>query len=107
MAQLLRNDTRSQNQWVALHLLTGDPPRTALGARILARVGEREMPREVRVGGSYLSQSEPWILLGLGQAPKVDRLEVRWPSGEVEELRDIPSGHRHRIVEGVGIVDDR
>ena len=45
--------------------------------------------REVRAGSSYLGQNDVRVHFGLGAAPIVDRLDVRWPSGRVETLKAI------------------
>ena len=101
-AQLLENRTVPRGRWAALLLQTGSPPRVALGARIVAHTGERRLLREVRIGGSYLSQSDPWIHLGLGEDERIHRLEIRWPSGKGEEFGEVEAGRRYRVVEGEG-----
>jgi hypothetical protein len=53
---------------------------------------------EVRSGGSYLSQSDLRLHFGLGEATRVDRLTVRWPSGLVDTINNIPAD-RHIVVE--------
>jgi len=60
---------------------------------------------EVRGGGSYLSQSDLRIHFGLGAATKIDSVEIRWPSGETEILKDVPADKIYSIVEGQGIKD--
>ena len=50
--------------------------------------------------GSYLSASDRGIVIGLGQAEKIERLSVRWPSGVVQELLNLPTGNRWRVQEG-------
>jgi hypothetical protein len=58
---------------------------------------------EVRAGGSYLSQNDLRPYFGLGAADKMDRVEVSWPSGQAELLRDVPSDFIYTITEGQGI----
>jgi enediyne biosynthesis protein E4 len=82
--------------------LVGRGTRRAAGARVRASVAGRVLVRDVVAGGSYLSSSECRIYLGLGDAPRVDRLEVTWPSGRVESWADLPAGGTARIVEGTG-----
>jgi hypothetical protein len=59
---------------------------------------------EVRSGGGYFSQSDLRIHFGLGRASKVDLLEIRWPSGQVDALKDIPSNQLIFVKEGSGII---
>lgn len=56
--------------------------RDAIGARVTAYLGDRELPQVVRTGSSYLSQSELTLTFGLGTAKQIDSLRVEWPSGD-------------------------
>ena len=56
--------------------------------------------REVRAGSSYLSQSSHDLLFGLGANAKADRIEIRWPDGKTDTLRDVAAGTRVTLVEG-------
>lgn len=84
-AHLLMNRAPSRGHWLSLRLLDerGDD---ALHARLTATVGDRRITREVRAAYSYQSSSTPTIHLGLGAATRVERVEVRWPDGAVEEF---------------------
>jgi len=59
---------------------------------------------EVRSGGSYLSQNDLRIHVGLASAEKVGHIEIRWPGGPVELLQNIPADHLYYVREGQGIV---
>jgi hypothetical protein len=59
---------------------------------------------EVRSGGGYLSQSDLRVHFGLGKAEKVGLLEIRWPSGQVDTLKDVPADQVIYVEEGKGIV---
>ncbi|HVS12383.1 MAG TPA: CRTAC1 family protein [Thermoanaerobaculia bacterium] len=79
--QLLRNETPSAGNWLLVDL-AGRPPNTdAIGARVTVRIGERIQTRTVRSGTSYLSQDDLRLHFGLGDAPRVDRIDVLWPDG--------------------------
>ena len=65
--------------------------RDALGARIVAVSGDRRQERRIRIGGSYLSQSETVATFGLGPSSVVDTLYVYWPDGEFDTLVQIPA----------------
>jgi hypothetical protein len=74
--------------------------RDALGAVVRLWAGGRVQLREVRAGSSYLSQSSHDLLFGLGANAKADRIEIRWPDGKRQELRDVPAGILVSLVEG-------
>jgi hypothetical protein len=58
---------------------------------------------EVRSGGGYFAQSDLRVHFGLGKATKVDLLEIRWPSGTVDTLKDVAVNHLIFVKEGEGI----
>jgi hypothetical protein len=66
---------------VTLKLVGVKSNRDAIGARVRLTAGGRTQAGEVRSGGSYLSQSDLRLHFGLGSAQRVDRVEIRWPSG--------------------------
>ena len=102
-AYLLRNEGPTGNA-VALDLTGKTPNLDAIGARVKATVGEQLQTRMVRTGSSYLSHSPLTLTFGLGAAQQIDRLEIRWPDGSVEQLPSIAAGARYDIAQGQGIV---
>jgi hypothetical protein len=81
--------------------------RSALGARVTVRAGTATQIGEVLGGSSYLSQNDLGLHFGLGGAGRIDRLEIRWPSGAVERLNDVMADRVLTIVEGAGLVESR
>ena len=77
--------------------------RSAIGARVTVKAGKLVQFSEVRAGGSYISQNDPRLHFGLGAEAKMSEVEIRWPSGKVEMLRDLPADFIYTIVEGQGI----
>ncbi len=59
---------------------------------------------EVRSGGGYFSQNDLRVHFGIGKAEKVDLLEIRWPSGAVDTMKDIKPNQLLYVKEGAGIV---
>jgi hypothetical protein len=79
--------------------------RSGIGATVTAVLsGGARRTAMVKSGSSYLSQSELPITFGLGQASKVEGLEIRWPSGRTEKLGAVDAGQTVVIEEGRGIV---
>jgi hypothetical protein len=81
--------------------------RSAIGTRVRVTVGGRTRIDEVMSGSSYYSQNDLRLHFGLGQSPKADRVEVRWPSGLEESFEDLPAGHIFVIREAEGVVERR
>jgi hypothetical protein len=48
--------------------------------------GQEVMVRQVHAAGGYLSQSSKTVHFGLGERQKIDRVEIRWPSGLKQEI---------------------
>lgn len=96
---LLRNDGPRQNA-LLVSLAGTKSNRSAIGARVTVEAAGRRQMQEVASGGSYLSQSDLTLHFGLGPATTVDRLQVRWPSGAVQEWRNLPAGNRLVFTEG-------
>ena len=78
--------------------------RSGIGARIKCVAGGHAQIDEVRSGGSYASQSDLRVHFGLGSATKADALEIRWPSGQIDALKDVPANQVVFVEEGKGIV---
>jgi hypothetical protein len=63
--------------------------------------------REVKAGSSYLGQNDLRQHFGLGESTRAERLEVKWPSGRVDVVKDVPADQIVTIREGSGIVERR
>jgi hypothetical protein len=77
--------------------------RSAIGASVRVTAGGRTRLAEIRSGGSYLSHNDRRAHFGLGAASRVDRLEIRWPSGLVETVADLPADRFYAAPEGQGV----
>ena len=55
-------------------------------------------------GGSYLASHDSREVLGLGAAQKIDTVEIRWPSGKIDKLTNLPINTYLKVVEGQGFV---
>ncbi len=118
---LLVNDVRTPNHWIAFHLVgnsfaSASSPmkasapaapnfrsnRDAIGARITMKAGARLFVDEVRSGSSYDSNSDMRVHFGLGSATKLDFIQIRWPSGLVEQFDNLAVDKIHTLKEGTG-----
>jgi hypothetical protein len=102
---LLRNDAAHGRNALLVKLRGRQSNRDGIGAVVTATVGARRLIREVRAGSSYLGQSDVRMHFGLGSASTVDRLEIRWPTGQVETIKAIAAQQVVTVGEGAGIVD--
>ena len=100
---LLLNQGGNHNHRALFKLAGTKSNRSAIGARVTVRAGKLVQFSEVRAGGSYISQNDPRLHFGLGTETKMNQVEIRWPSGKVEVLRDVPADFIYTIVEGQGI----
>ena len=87
---LLQNRTSNSNSWVGLQLRGTRSNRDAIGARVQIESCGNTQFESVRNGGSYLSRNDPRVHFGLGGCAKVDRVTVKWPSGTVQVLNELP-----------------
>ena len=108
--QLVRCDSTLDNNWIKVQSIGTKSNRSGIGARLqcVTRAPGEAKPHqqidEVRSGGGYISQNDLRIHFGLGKARRVDLLEVRWPSGQVDTLKDVKVNQLVYVKEGKGIV---
>jgi hypothetical protein len=101
---ILRNHGVPGRHWVSLELAGTKSNRLAIGARIRLSAGGMTQTDQVRSGGSYLSQSDLRVHFGLGTATKIDSVEIRWPSGASDVIKNLEADRFYAILEGKGIV---
>ncbi len=100
---LLLNRNDSANHRVLFKLVGMKSNKAAIGARVTVKAGTLVQFSEVRGGASYLSQNDLRLHFGLGSNDKMTEVNIRWPNGETEVLRDVPGDFIYTIVEGKGI----
>ncbi|MFO0890376.1 MAG: FG-GAP-like repeat-containing protein [Isosphaeraceae bacterium] len=97
---VLINETTPRGHFLGLSLSPGRGAGPCVGARVTAECGGRRVVRDLVGGTSYLSASDSRILIGLSDHGRVDRLEVRWPSGASQEWRDVQADRWLEATEG-------
>jgi len=100
---LLRNDSPPSNRWITLRLVGTKSNRDAIGAHVRIEAGGRSQTTFVRGDGSYLSHSDLRAHFGIAEATRVDRVEIRWPSGLVETATGLAANRFYIATEGAGI----
>jgi hypothetical protein len=105
--QILRCDSTLNRNWIKVRLRGVKSNRSGIGSRVI--VTAKTTPgagaplvqiEELRSGGSYFSQNDPRIHFGLDQAAKVDMLEIRWLSGQVDQFKDLDVNRLYVVEEG-------
>jgi hypothetical protein len=89
-----------RKHFIAFRLRGTRSNRDAIGAVVKVHTGKEILTRQVSPAGGHLSQSSKTVHFGLGDRPQVDRIEIRWPSGLVQELHGMRIDEHHEIVEG-------
>ncbi len=101
---LLRNDLKSNNNWLTLKLTGTKSNRSAIGSRVTVKDGDHTQAQEVTSQSSYYSQNDFRLHFGLGASKQADTIEIRWASGAVETLKNVASNRILTVKEGSGIV---
>jgi len=100
---LLRNNAGVRNHWLGIKLVGKKSNPDAVGARITYQAQDLRRSRMKVGGGSFLSDHDPRVVLGLGTRTKIDWVEVKWPlPGAIERFTDLPIDRYVTLVEGQG-----
>jgi hypothetical protein len=94
---LLENKQKTGNHWVAFQLTKPQGNRLAIGAKVTVTAAGRKQVREVRSGGSYLSQSDLRPHFGLGRYTGTVDVEIRLPGGQTWSWKDLATDRLHDL----------
>jgi len=100
-AWVLLNETSTTNHWISFNLVGGKSNRDAIGARIQISVPAGRQFAMVSTSGSYQSSSDKRVHFGLGTAGFVREIEIRWPSGIRQTLKDVKADRIVTVTEPV------
>ena len=103
-ARLLRNDGGNRSAWVSVRVTGTTANRSGIGAVVRVTSAQGTQWQMVRSGSSYCSQSDLALTFGLGKDTVVTSIEVEWPGGAKETVRNVPAKTFVRIVQGKGWV---
>ena len=76
--------------WVRLHLVGKTSNRPAIGSRVILHCGSRQIVRDLFAPNPFMGQGPPQLLIGVGDVTQIDRIEIRWPTGKVQEMQQLP-----------------
>ena len=102
---LLKNEGGNRKHWIEIKTVGTKSNRAGIGTRVKVVTGSHSQVDEVQSGGSFLSQSDLRLHFGLGGDTKIDLLELKWPSGTVDQIRNLAADRILTVKEGVGIIE--
>ena len=94
-----RNEQLNANRWIGFRLTGTRSNRDAFGARVEVRLADRTLSRELEPANGFMAQSDGRIHFGLGLEPELREVVIRWPSGEVQRLRNPRLDRYHAVKE--------
>jgi hypothetical protein len=108
-AFLFRNDAAAgaANHSLRIKLVGTQSNRDGIGAVVRVSTADGTQSQMLRSGSSYLSASELVLTFGVGQKDKVDSVEIRWPSGQLDKLSMIAAAQTVTVTEGKGVTNSR
>jgi hypothetical protein len=96
---LLRNDSPPRHHWLTVRLVGTRANRDGVGAQVRVVVGDLAQTDEVHSGCGYQSDSGPRLGFGLADHVHVDRLEIRWPGGQIERIEGLEADQHVTLVQ--------
>jgi hypothetical protein len=96
---LYKNTVVLDNQWIAFALEGSVSNRSAIGAQVRLFWNGQEQVQEVSGGSGFAAQNQRRLHFGLGKHPHIEKVVIRWPSGQVQTLTAQQIGQVHQVKE--------
>ena len=96
---LYRNEVDPQRHWIAFELEGTQSNRSAIGAQVRVYWNGQQQLQELVAASGYSAQNQRRLHFGLGEQERVDRVTVRWPSGQQQEIKNPETDRVHKILE--------
>jgi enediyne biosynthesis protein E4 len=96
---LLRNNRGNENNWILIQLTGTTSNRDGIGARVRLTAGGKTQTLQKISTTGYLSQNDPRIHFGIGTSTTIEKIEIKWPSGKIQEILNTPANQILRITE--------
>jgi tetratricopeptide (TPR) repeat protein len=101
--RLMRNIANGLPPAISFRLQGTKSNRDAIGATISVITNTGKQTKSLQVGSGFLSQHSKEVFVGLGEATGRIDASIRWPSGLIQELKNLAPEHRYSVIEGTGI----
>jgi enediyne biosynthesis protein E4 len=99
LSSFLRNNKGNKNNWITLNLIGKTSNRDGIGARIKLFAGELIQTTQKKSATGYLSQNDPRLHFGLLKNNSVDSIEIKWPSGKFQVLKNLKANQIVKVTE--------
>ncbi len=96
---LYKNRVDPRNKWIEFSLTGRKSNRSAIGAEVRVFWNGQEQLQEVSGGSGFCAQNQRRLHFGLGKAPAIERVEIHWPSGQVQKITSLQLNCIHKIEE--------
>ena len=103
-ADLLRNEDGNLNNWIQIDVVGTKSNKSGIGTRIKLVTGNLKQYQEVQSGGSYLAFSDLRVHFGVGDVKKIDLIEIHWPSGHVDQYKNLAVNYKFIATENTGLI---
>jgi len=100
-AHVILNETATSNHWITLHLTGHKSNRDGIGAVVKVTTAEGSQWITLSTSSGYMSASDPRVHFGLGASTVANAIEIRWPSGVVQTLKDVAGDRQVQVDEPV------
>jgi hypothetical protein len=98
-AEIWINDSPNENHWLEISLQGTKSNRDGIGTKIRLTAGGQTQFNHATTATGYASSSAGPVHFGLGSAKTVEEIEIRWPSGVVQTLKNVPADQVLRVKE--------
>jgi hypothetical protein len=97
---IYRNSVLTENNWIGVELEGRQSNRSAIGAQATIVWDGQLHKQEVHGGIGFCSQNQRRLHFGIGKSTRVDRIEIRWPSGKTRTIENPAVNTLHKVIEG-------
>jgi len=97
---LLTNSSPETGHYLSVRICGVTSDRDAVGATVSLNAGGRSLVRQLTAGSGYQASNEKRLVFGLGEATVAEQLKIRWPSGLIQEVGDVPADQEILMIEG-------
>ncbi|HEX8920794.1 MAG TPA: CRTAC1 family protein, partial [Pyrinomonadaceae bacterium] len=96
---LYKNTVAPENAWVEFELEGTESNRSAIGAQVRVFWNKQQQVQEVSGGSGFCAQNQRRLHFGLGKGARLEKVEIRWPSGKIQTLERIEVGKINKVKE--------
>jgi enediyne biosynthesis protein E4 len=96
---IYKNTVAPENKWISFELEGTASNRSAIGAEVRVFWDGKQQVQQITGGGGFCSQNQRRLHFGLGKNPRLEKVEIKWPSGKIETLPNAQTGQAYKIKE--------